>query len=130
MTPIDLDNDDARLTDAIATARDCGLFVLLEAFGPEQAARAAGFVAGDVLLGINCRDLRDLSIDPGRFRACADLAREHGAIAESGMHGPDDVRTVAALGYRGALVGSALMASDDPAALAAGLTAAGRETDR
>jgi indole-3-glycerol phosphate synthase len=49
-------------------------------------------------------------------------------VAESGILAPTDIRRVAGLGYRGALVGSALMRTDDPAGLTAAMLAAGRET--
>jgi indole-3-glycerol phosphate synthase len=48
------------------------------------------------------------------------------AVAESAIAGPGDVEKVAGLGYRGVLVGSALMKSEDPGRLVAGLVAAGR----
>jgi indole-3-glycerol phosphate synthase len=47
-------------------------------------------------------------------------------VAESGISGPDDAAAAAALGYRAALVGSALMRAADPAALVAALLEAGR----
>jgi indole-3-glycerol phosphate synthase len=51
-------------------------------------------------------------------------------VAESGVRGADDIRTVATLGYELALVGSALMQQSDPAQAAAALISVGRERVR
>jgi len=51
-------------------------------------------------------------------------------VAESGILDPADIRRVADLGYRGALVGSALMRSGHPAELVASMLAVGREAVR
>jgi indole-3-glycerol phosphate synthase len=48
------------------------------------------------------------------------------AVAESGIGSGDAARRVAALGFRLALVGAALMRTGDPAALLGELLAAGR----
>ena len=47
-------------------------------------------------------------------------------VAESGLRTASDAATAAGLGYRLALVGTALMRSDDPADLIAAMCAAGR----
>ncbi|MBV8342277.1 MAG: indole-3-glycerol-phosphate synthase TrpC, partial [Gammaproteobacteria bacterium] len=47
-------------------------------------------------------------------------------VAESGIASPADAGMAAAAGYQLALVGSALMASEDPAPLVAALLRAGR----
>jgi indole-3-glycerol phosphate synthase len=120
------------LLDAcLRSARELDLFVLLEAFDPEQAARARRRATADddpapVLCGINCRDLRTLRVDPQRFAALAPPADGTATIAESGLRSAAEVEAIARLGYRGALVGGALMCSEDPADLVAGLRAAGR----
>jgi indole-3-glycerol phosphate synthase len=46
-------------------------------------------------------------------------------VAESGLTAADDAARVAAWGYRMALVGTALMRSDDPASLIAAMRVAG-----
>ena len=46
-------------------------------------------------------------------------------VAESGLETPAQAAEVAGLGYRAALVGTALMRSDDPAELVADMRAAG-----
>jgi indole-3-glycerol phosphate synthase len=113
-----------------------GLFVLLEAFDAADLARAANLVerydASTVLLvGVNCRDLTTLEVVPGRLEQLADLLpRSVARVAESGVSSAEDAARVAAAGYNVALVGSALMQSHDPRALADGLLAAGRVAAR
>jgi indole-3-glycerol phosphate synthase len=107
----------------LAVAREQGLFVLLEAFDEPDLERAGALVgtgrAGDVLVGVNTRDLRTLAVDPGRLEALAPrMPKGVRAVAESGILTPGDAARAAALGYTLALVGTALMRSDDPAGLA------------
>ena len=110
-----------QLDEMLAAARELGLFVLLETFAPEELERAA---VHDVLLGVNCRDLRTLRVDPTRFAAPLPPGRR--VIAESGLFHPADVLDIARFGYRGALVGSALMERADPGPLVAEMVRAGR----
>ena len=124
---------DSDVRSLLAAARELGLFALLEAFDADDLERIAALEipAGSppVLAGLNCRNLRTLAVDFGRFAALAEhLPRHLPAVAESGVEHAEDVRTVAAAGYRLALVGSALMRAADPRAALADLIAAGRET--
>jgi indole-3-glycerol phosphate synthase len=124
--------DDATVRSLVDCARDCGLFVLLEAFDRADLERLAAFdrtvLSGPPLLaGVNCRDLRDLHVRFERFAELAPhLPRHLPTVAESGIATAVDVRAVAAAGYRLALIGSALMRAADPAAALAGLIDAGR----
>jgi indole-3-glycerol phosphate synthase len=124
--------DDATVRALVDTARDLGLFVLLEAFDRADLERLAPFDepargGPPVLAGVNCRDLRDLNVRFDRFAALAPhLPRHLPTVAESGIGGIDDVRSVAQAGYRLALVGSSLMRAADPAAALAALIATGR----
>jgi len=125
--------NDTEVRELVACARELGLFVLLEAFDAvdlERIARLAGTDArgaAPLLAGLNCRDLRDLSVRFERFVELAPhLPRGLRAVAESGIATPEDARTVAAAGYSLALVGSSLMRAADPAAALAELLAAGR----
>jgi indole-3-glycerol phosphate synthase len=123
--------NDAEVRGLLDCARECGLFVLLEAFDHEDLARVAGLGIDTrepaTLIGVNCRDLKTLQVDFARF----DQLREHlprglRAVAESGIDDAEDVRAVAGLGYRVALIGSALMRSTAPERTLARLVAAGR----
>jgi len=127
--------DDARLEELLDEARACGLFVLLEAFTRAELVRAASVLARpgrpQILVGVNTRDLVTLSVDRTRLSELAPhLPRSAPSVAESGLATPEDARAAAALGYRLALVGSALMTSPDPATSARALLAAGREALR
>jgi indole-3-glycerol phosphate synthase len=107
------------------------LFVLLEAFDRDDLERLTAFdrprPETPLLAGVNCRDLRDLAVRFSRFAELSPhLPRHMPAVAESGIDGIEDVRTVARAGYRLALIGSALMRAGDPAATVADLIAAGR----
>jgi len=123
--------DDASTGEMLAAAREQGLFVLLEAFDEADLDRAgallAGLPPGGVLVGVNTRDLRTLEVDGGRLEALAPkMPAGAPAVAESGILSPEDAARAAALGYDLALVGTALMRSAEPAALASRLIEAGR----
>jgi indole-3-glycerol phosphate synthase len=127
--------DDGVLREMLAAAREHALFVLLEAFDEADLERAAPLARGaqdaPVLVGVNSRDLRTLAVDPERLaRLAPELPAGVPAVAESGLHTADDAAAVAALGYRLALVGTALMRAEDPGALAGAMLAAGREQAR
>ena len=122
---------DAEVGELIACAAQCGLFVLLEGFDEPDLDRIGGIAAPadhspPLLCGVNCRDLRDLEVNRDRFRQLAPYLPPHlPAVAESGMEGVDDIAVVASLGYRVALVGTALMRADDAGQELAAMTAAG-----
>ncbi len=128
----------AMLSDMLQMTRDLGMFALVEAFdeadldkcvpvmndaGP--AIDAAGVVRQ--LIGVNCRDLRTLQVDFPRFAVLARaLPPDLPWVAESGVATREQAAEVAGLGYRLALVGTALMRSDDPTMAAGELLAAAR----
>ncbi|MBV8911167.1 MAG: indole-3-glycerol-phosphate synthase TrpC, partial [Gammaproteobacteria bacterium] len=92
---------------------------------------AAHGSSATLLAGVNCRDLATLEVVPLRLLELAPLLpRQVPCVAESGVGSTADAAEVAAAGYRLALVGSALMRSDDPAALGRALIAAGRAAAR
>ncbi|MFO0685934.1 MAG: indole-3-glycerol-phosphate synthase [Sandaracinus sp.] len=116
--------DDAALDAMTRTAASLGLFVLLEAFDEEDLARAAGAACGTALVGVNARDLRTLAIDPERHARLAHaLPKGLPSIAESGITTAAEVQRAIALGYAGALVGTALMRASDPSAAVRALRA-------
>jgi indole-3-glycerol phosphate synthase len=124
----------ARLMDAIA---ETGLWVLVEAFGAEPLERAVDLARGaaaagvESLIGVNARNLRDLRIDDVRHARGADsLPPDVPWVAESGMRTAEDIARAARLGYRLALVGSALVAAAEPERSLAAMIAAGRAARR
>ena len=112
-----------RIAELLDVAAEHHLFVLLEAFDGADLelarqllpSRAAGET---VLVGINSRDLQTLEVVQQRFAALAPSLPERSAcVAESGVATPSDARAMRRLGYRLALIGTALMSCDDPAVL-------------
>lgn len=112
------------------------MFVLLESFDAGDLARTSRLLeqplqgekadAGQLLVGVNTRDLRTLHVDSERLEKLAPQLPAAACVAESGLHDAADAARVAALGYRLALVGSALMRSADPAGLVRAMRNEGR----
>jgi len=127
---------DAEVGELLACAARCGLFVLLEGFDEADLERIGGIDAppegaAPLLCGVNCRDLRDLAVNRDRFRLLAPYLPPHlPSVAESGIEGAEDIAAVASLGYRAALVGSALMQAADASRELAAMTAAGAQAVR
>ena len=127
---------DRKLRDMLDCAREHGLFVLLESFDEQDLSRTAALMSvddqaqaerGQLLFGVNTRDLRTLHLDPDRLQRLAPSLPNGPCVAESGLYSPQDAARVAGWGYSAALVGTALMRSDDPAALVADMRGAGAE---
>jgi indole-3-glycerol phosphate synthase len=126
-----------QIAELLDVAAEHGMFVLLEAFDaedlemagavlesrapPGSAAHHAGRIREHeelVLIGINSRDLQTLQVVPERFAMLAPrLPAGRPAVAESGVASAADARRMRQLGYGAALIGTALMASEDPSRL-------------
>jgi len=121
----------SELLDAAAEHR---MFVLLEAFDLEDLATARDLLAlrargtpQDALIGVNSRDLQTLDVVPERFEILApQLPAGWPAVAESGVASGADAARMLRLGYRLALIGTALMTRDDPKELLREILAAAR----
>jgi indole-3-glycerol phosphate synthase len=150
--------DDRAVRELVDCAQTLGLFVLLECFDRADLARLAPFDRREttarepdggatkpgpdpgirsrfhppaVLAGVNCRDLRDLAVRFERFAELAPHLPLHlPTVAESGVESAADVAALARLGYRAALVGSALMRAGHPEQALADFVAAGRAAAR
>lgn len=128
--------DDAKLAEMLDCAFGLGLFVLLESFDAADLGRVtmllergelqARAASGQLLAGVNTRNLRSLEVDSARLTELAALLPDARCVAESGMVNAADAAAAAALGYRLVLVGTALMRSSDPGALVAAMRNAGR----
>ena len=125
--------DDANIEAMLRTSLACGMFSMLEAFEEAELKRARRIAVRHdarrdmVLLGLNCRNLRTLAIDPDRFAAVD--PRDSGGyrmIAESGVEDPRQAGELAAQGWDGLLMGTALMRAADPQGLAEDILAEGR----
>jgi indole-3-glycerol phosphate synthase len=105
-----------RLGALLACARSAGLEAVVEAHTGAELDRALG--AGAEIVGINSRDLDTFTLDvAGAWKLLARVPADRVALAESGMHGRDDVERAAAAGADAVLVGTALSAAPDPAGL-------------
>ncbi len=117
---------DTKLRAMLDAAAEHGMFVLLEAFDGDDLERTAAVLTssdeeraanGQLLFGVNTRNLRTLDVNPVRLEKLASKLPRGRAVAESGLHTAADAARVAGYGYSMALVGTALMKSADPAAL-------------
>ncbi|MFP2770755.1 bifunctional indole-3-glycerol-phosphate synthase TrpC/phosphoribosylanthranilate isomerase TrpF [Oceanisphaera sp. KMM 10153] len=104
-----LNDDEYRELNAVAQSLNMG--VLTEVISREEVERAIKLDAQ--VIGINNRDLRDLSIDLDRTRVLSALIPDDRiVISESGIHRHTQVKALSAHAD-GFLVGSSLMAEDD-----------------
>ena len=119
--------DDAKLASMVDAAFEHGMFVLLESFDEEDLERSARLLDrdGQLLIGVNTRNLRTLEVDGERLRRLGPLLPDARCVAESGLHSAEDAARVAGWGYTMALVGTALMRSDDPTGLVESMKTAG-----
>lgn len=126
------------LANLLASALEESLCVLLEIFDEADVERSMTALAAlrrpqtelaqRVWLGVNSRDLVTLQVVPDRLESMvACLPREYVWVAESGVASAADAARLASVGYDAALVGSALMASAEPATLARAMLQAARE---
>ncbi|OAT55011.1 bifunctional indole-3-glycerol-phosphate synthase TrpC/phosphoribosylanthranilate isomerase TrpF [Providencia heimbachae] len=103
-------NDDEYIALA-KIAHELNMGVLTEASNEEELERAIKLKAK--VVGINNRDLRDLSIDLNRTRELAPrLAPDTIVISESGIHQHQHIQSLSNVAD-GFLIGSALMEQDD-----------------
>jgi len=103
--------DDAAAREMIAEARRFRMDALVEVHDEAEMRRALAL--GAPLIGINNRDLRDLSIDLSTTERLARLVLDRTVISESGIRDRNDIERLAPL-VDGFLVGSSLMQSSDP----------------
>ena len=111
-----LDDENARMT--ISEAKRLGMDALVEVHDEAEMHRALAL--GAPLIGINNRDLRDLSIDLSTTERLTPLAPDRMLISESGIGDRKDVERLASR-VDGFLVGSALMRAAEPAQAARAL---------
>ncbi len=101
-----------RLPELRRQAEALGLSALVEVHNAEELAAAMP----SRLIGVNSRDLRTLKTDLQVARDLARLAPGALRVAESGLKTRREIDELAALGYRGFLVGTSLMKAEDPGA--------------
>ncbi|WP_426577433.1 bifunctional indole-3-glycerol-phosphate synthase TrpC/phosphoribosylanthranilate isomerase TrpF [Xenorhabdus stockiae] len=104
-----LDDDTYRELSALAHSLNMGVLTEVS----NEAERHRAIALGAKVIGINNRDLRDLSIDLQRTqKLAAGLPKETIVISESGIHSHQQVRDLSQFAH-GFLIGSALMAQSD-----------------
>jgi indole-3-glycerol phosphate synthase len=109
-----------RLRALLASARSAGLEALVEVHTAAELSRA--LEAGADIVGVNSRDLDTFRIDAAfAWELLTTVPASVVAVAESGMHGQEDVERAAAAGADAILIGTALSAAPDPARLLHGL---------
>jgi indole-3-glycerol phosphate synthase/phosphoribosylanthranilate isomerase len=104
--------DDAAARAMVAEARRLGMDALVEVHDEPEMHRALAL--GAPLIGINNRDLRDLSIDLATTERLSAMAHGRLLVSESGISSRADIDRLAGK-VDGFLVGSALMGAADPA---------------
>ncbi len=112
------------LVALVGEMQDAGVEPLVEVH--DEAEAEAAISSGARIIGVNARDLRTFEIHRDAFeRIRPKLPDGVLAIAESGIRGPDDVRTAKAQGADAVLVGETVVLSDDPTAMVRSLVEAG-----
>ena len=106
--------DDASLGQLRTLAEDeLGLDALVEVHSSEELTRALN--AGAKIIGVNNRDLRTFRVSLNTSeRLIAEAPRDKIMISESGLHSTDSLLHLYRLGFRGFLIGEALMRAPDP----------------
>ena len=101
------------LRDLVRRARTLGLDPLVEVHTVEELSVAVD--AGAEIIGVNNRNLRTLRVDVRASETIvAKVPRGVVAVSESGLKTADDLRGLAALGYRAFLIGERFITDPQP----------------
>ena len=113
---------DAKLETMIKRAQQHHMFVLVEVFNKAELEQGIDVITNlnnqptSMMLGVNCRDLKSLEVNFSWFEHLAEaLPKDLICVAESGTNVPSDIGKIVSWGYRGVLIGTTLMQSNDPA---------------
>ncbi len=107
--------DEASLRALRMEAERWGMEALVEVHAEDELRRALG--SGATLVGINNRDLRTFEVSIETGTRLARLVPEGVVlVAESGIKTPADIALLREAGFRGFLVGEALMRAASPGA--------------
>ena len=106
--------DEASLSELRALAEDeLGLDALVETHTSGELRRALN--AGARIIGVNNRDLKTFRVSlKTSERLIAEAPRDRILISESGLQKADSLLRLRTLGFRGFLIGEALMREHDP----------------
>jgi indole-3-glycerol phosphate synthase len=112
---------DADLRSLYLEARSIDLDCLVEVHDAEELERA--LEAGAEVIGINNRNLDDMSVDIGTtYELMPDVPAGKTVVAESGISGPEELAELDRVGVDAVLIGGALMTAADPEAKVRELT--------
>ena len=119
--------NDLSLGELRAFAEDeLGLDALIEVHSSEELNRALN--AGAKIIGVNNRDLGTFRVSLNTSeRLIAKAPRDQIVVSESGLQDSRSLRYLQSLGFRGFLVGEALMRAPDPEAALRDLIAAAED---
>ena len=106
--------DSASLGELRKVAEDeLGLDALVEVHTSDELRQALN--AGATLIGVNNRDLHTFEVSLSTSeRLIAEAPRDKVMLSESGLQNAESLRCLHALGFRGFLIGEALMRACDP----------------
>lgn len=118
---------DEDLRELHREARAIDLDCLVEVHDAEELERA--LEAGAEVIGINNRNLDDMSVDVGTtYELMPDVPAGKTVVAESGISGRGELEELERVGVDAVLIGSALMAAEDPEAKVRELTGSDEAT--
>ena len=117
--------DDATLCELLDLTHELGMTALVETHTAEEIERAVQ--AGAAVIGINARNLKDLSVNVGNYRElAAALPPDVIKVAESGVFGPVELEDYARAGADAVLVGEGVATAERHALAVERLVEAGR----
>ena len=103
--------DDATLRELLDLTHELGMTALVETHTAEEIERAVQ--AGAAVIGINARNLKDLSVNVGNYRElAAALPPDVIKVAESGVFGPVEMEDYARAGADAVLVGEGVATAE------------------
>ena len=103
--------DDATLRALLELTHELGMTALVETHTAEEIERAV--TAGAGVIGINARNLKDLSVNVGNYRElAAALPQDVIKVAESGVFGPVELEDYARAGADAVLVGEGVATAE------------------
>lgn len=104
--------EDKTLRALLSIVKEWGMTPLVEAHDALELRRALD--VGAMLVGINSRNLKDLTMNPGAFETLLPRVPPGvTAVAESGIKTAEDIKKIRALGARAVLVGESLLRQSD-----------------
>ncbi|WP_295910095.1 bifunctional indole-3-glycerol phosphate synthase/tryptophan synthase subunit beta [uncultured Bifidobacterium sp.] len=117
--------DDATLRELLDLTHELGMTALVETHTADEIARARQ--AGATVIGINARNLKDLSVNVDNYRElAAALPQDVIKVAESGVFGPVELEDYARAGADAVLVGEGVATAEDHELAVKRLVEAGR----